>query len=174
MLKTVQGYFRRSLRPKPHLFPVTKAIHDGTPKKCQYHLKPSQTAPDCSPESFNGLTPIPCTIAIGGSLLRISEMHAPSRTGYRSPNCRNVDYSGSGVVPRCSGGDNKETNGEFFRSRAACSLESSSNRITCRGDQRVRMIYHSRSLSLTAAADLAVANFDRSRSAKSRTSLGSS
>ncbi len=35
------------------------------------------------------------------------------------------------------------------------------------------MIYHSHSLSLTAAADLALANFDRSRSAKSRTSPGS-
>ena len=82
-------------------------------------------------------------------------------------------YSGSCVVPRCLGGDNKEANGEFFRSRTVCSLESSSNRITCRGDQRVRMIYHSRSSLLTAAADLAVANFDRSRSAKSRTSPGS-
>jgi len=71
------------------------------------------------------------------------------------------------------GAGNKETNGEFWRSRTACSLESSSNLITCRGDHRVRMIYHSHSSSLTTAADLAVANFDRSRSAKSRTSPGS-
>jgi hypothetical protein len=35
------------------------------------------------------------------------------------------------------------------------------------------MIYHSHSLSLTAAADLAAAHFDRSRSAKVRTSPGS-
>jgi hypothetical protein len=77
-------------------------------------------------------------------------------------------YSGSGVVSRCLGVDNKETNGEFWRSRTACSLESSSNLITCRGDHRVRMIYHSLSLSLTAAVSLAVANLDRSRSAKSR------
>jgi hypothetical protein len=37
----------------------------------------------------------------------------------------------------------------------------------------VRIIYHSQSLSLTTAGDLAVANFDRSRWAKSRTSPGS-
>ena len=40
------------------------------------------------------------------------------------------------------GAGNKETNGEFWRSWTACSLESSSNLITCRGDHRVRMIYH--------------------------------
>src|ERR1700682_1827535 len=50
-----------------------------------------------------------------------------------------------GVVPRCLGIDNKEANGEFWRSRTACSLESSSNLITCGGDHRVRMIYHSHS-----------------------------
>ena len=91
----------------------------------------------------------------------------------RSPNCRNVDYSGSGVVARCLSVDNKETNGEFWRSRTACSLEPSSNLITWRGDHRVKMIYHSHSLSSSAAADLDVANFARSRSAKSRTSPGS-
>jgi hypothetical protein len=37
----------------------------------------------------------------------------------------------------------------------------------------VRMIYRSHSLSLTAAADLAVAIFDRSLSAKTRTIFGS-
>jgi len=83
------------------------------------------------------------------------------------------DYSGSGVVSRCLGVDNKETNGEFWRSRTACSLESSNNLITCRGDHRVRMIYHSHSLLLTAAADLAVAIFDRSCPTKSRSSPGS-
>jgi len=78
-----------------------------------------------------------------------------------------------GVVPCCLGIDNKETNGEFWRSLTACSLESSSNLTTCWGDHRVRMIYHCHSLSLTAAADLAAAHFDRSRSAKVRTSPGS-
>ena len=38
----------------------------------------------------------------------------------------------------------------------------------------LQQIYHSHSLSLTTAADLAMANFARSRSAKSRTSPGSS
>src|ERR1700738_388311 len=35
------------------------------------------------------------------------------------------------------GAGNKETNGEFWRSRTACSLESSSNLITCRGDDDI-------------------------------------
>jgi hypothetical protein len=50
------------------------------------------------------------------------------------------------------GAGNKETNGEFWRSRTACSLESSSNLITCRGGHRVRMIYHSHSSSLTTGS----------------------
>ena len=33
VLKTVQGYFRRSLRPKPHLFPVMNTVNDGTQEK---------------------------------------------------------------------------------------------------------------------------------------------
>src|SRR5580704_6252934 len=83
------------------------------------------------------------------------------------PRLSSRDQSESGIDGRYLGVDNKEGNGEFCRSRTARSLESSKSRMTCRGDQRVRMIYHSRSMSLTAA-DPAEANFVRNRSAKSR------
>jgi hypothetical protein len=66
-----------------------------------------------------------------------------------------------------------ETKGDFCRSRTARSLESSNNRITCKGGHSVRMIYHSQTSSLTAPAHLAAANLDLSRSAKTRTSPGS-
>src|SRR4029077_7179229 len=48
-----------------------------------------------------------------------------------------------------------------------------SNLMTCRGDDKVRMTYHSQSSSPTAAADLVVAILDRRRRSKTPRSFGS-
>src|SRR6202030_1728464 len=74
---------------------------------------------------------------------------------------------------RLSGSDNSDRSGDVFRSRVARSLESSSNLMTCRGDHKVRMTYHSQSSSPTVVADLAVAILDRRRRSKTPRSFGS-
>src|ERR1700726_1265895 len=69
--------------------------------------------------------------------------------------------------------DNNDRSGDVFRSRVACSLESSSNLMPCRGDHKVRMTCHSQSSLPTAAADLTVAILDRRRRSKTPRSFGS-
>src|ERR1700726_4908165 len=74
---------------------------------------------------------------------------------------------------RLSESDNNDRSGDVFRSRVACSLESSSNLMTCRGDHKGRMPYHSQSSSPTAAPELVPAVLDRRRRSKTPSSFGS-